>query len=165
MRFVKIRAGRAVLSFWPKSFSIHTIHISWPIWVKFSISDLHITAVEFVWISWKSAHGRPYFWYGRKSNCIYLWTVKPYDFFKVKNALVMCAALPCLITRPNTSFTKHTCRVLDMTHAQKQTNNKDIPILRSFRTLLVQHARLDVNEACVHFVSPTFWLSEAWNYL
>jgi len=48
------------------------------------------SAAEPSWVWWKSAHGKPYFSYRLRWNCIYSCTVQPCDVPKVKNAPVVC---------------------------------------------------------------------------
>ena len=47
-------------------------------------------AVEHLWTSWKSAHGRLYLSNGSKGSYIFARTLKPYRNLKVKNSLVCC---------------------------------------------------------------------------
>ena len=77
-------------------------------------------AIQHLWVSWKSAQGRPYIYYGHKWNHIYTGTVKPYEILEVESALVksvhhvieytFCSLVMCSLLNDavnNSDFIKH----------------------------------------------------------
>lgn len=54
-------------------------------------------AVEYLWVSWDQAQGRPCFRQDSKSYCVYTCTQKRYNILKVRNALIKATSCSRLI--------------------------------------------------------------------